>query len=184
MMVRTYGWQALLALRTPPDGLDHHFSLLPRLIDLTPVALPMALYGALRAIRSSLVDEADSPDTVGGSLWVIWLAVAALAPTAWPSGPRSAFDLILLMPLSLLAAQTIADLVNRRISVRGLIRLAPATAMTVAWWASADLRKAVDDVFHGRADAATALGLHLALDLILASVWIIRANEPLGTPSR
>ena len=37
------------------------------------------------------------------------------------------------------------------------------------------MRGAVDDLFHGRADAATALGLHLALDLIVASVWIIRA---------
>jgi hypothetical protein len=112
---------------------------------------------------------------VGGSFWVIWLGVAALAPTVWPRGPQSAFDLIVLVPLSLLAAQTIADLVNRRVSVRGLIGLAPATAMSVAWWASADLRSAVDDILHGRADAATALGLHLALDLIVASVWIIRA---------
>jgi 4-amino-4-deoxy-L-arabinose transferase-like glycosyltransferase len=175
LMIRAYGWQAVFALRVPPDGLVSQLSLLPRLIDLTPVTLPMGLYGAVRAIRSALVDEADSPDTVGGSFWVIWLAVAALAPTVWPSGPQSAFDLFLLVPLSLLAAQTIADLVNRRISVRGLIGLAPATAMSVAWWASADLRSAVDDVFHGRADAATALGLHLALDLVVASVWIIRA---------
>jgi len=175
LMFRAYSWQAVLALRVPPDGSTPHLSLLPRLIDLAPVALPMGLYGAVRAIRSALVDEANSPDTVGGSLWVIWLAVAALAPTVWPSGPQSAFDLLLLVPLSLLAAQTIADLVNRRISVRGLIGLAPATAMSVAWWASADLRRAVDDVFHGRADAATALGLHLALDLVVASVWIIRA---------
>jgi Dolichyl-phosphate-mannose-protein mannosyltransferase len=175
LMVRAYGWQAVWALRAPPDGLVPRLSLLPRLIDLTPVALPMGLYGAVRAVRSALVDEANAPDTVGGSFWVIWLAVAALAPTVWPSGPQSAFDLILLVPLSLLAAQTIADLVNRRISVRRLIGLAPATAMSVAWWASADLRQAVDDVFHGRADAATALGLHLALDLVVASVWIIRA---------
>jgi hypothetical protein len=175
VMFRAHGWQAVLALRVPPDGLDRRLSLLPRLIDLAPVALPMGVYGAVRAIRSALVDEANGPDTVGGSLWVIWLAVAALAPAVWRSGPQSAFDLILLVPLSLLAAQTIADLVNRRISVRGLIGLAPATAMSVAWWASADLRRAVDDLFHGRADAATALGLHLALDLIVASVWIIRA---------
>jgi hypothetical protein len=101
--------------------------------------------------------------------------VAALVPALWPNGPQSAFDLVLLVPLSLLAAQTIADLVNRRVSVRALSWLAPATAMSVAWWASADLRGAVDDVVHGRADAATALGLHLALDLIVVSVILIRA---------
>ena len=48
----------------------------------------------------------------------MWLAVAALAPAVWPGGPQNTFDLILLVPLSLLAAQTIADLVNRRVSVR------------------------------------------------------------------
>ena len=78
------------------------------------------------------------------------------------------------MPLSLLAAQTIADLVNRRVSIRALIGLAPATAMSVAWWASDDLREALSDLINGRADAATGLGLHLALDLVLASILIIR----------
>ena len=100
--------------------------------------------------------------------------MAALAPTVWPSGPRSAFDLLLLVPLSLLAAQTIADLANRRVSVRALIAVAPATAMSITWWASADLSGAVDDLIHGRADSATALGLHLALDLVVASVLVVR----------
>ena len=36
--------------------------------------------------------------------------------------------------------------------------------------ASEDWQGAVDDLMHGRADAATALGLHLALDLILLSI--------------
>ena len=65
---------------------------------------------------------------------------------------------------------------------RALIAMAPATAMSIAWWASADLSGAVDDLIHGRADSATALGLHLALDLVIASVLIIRGAEPLGSP--
>jgi len=176
LMVETHGWEAVAALGVPPDGLlaDHQLSLLPRLIVLVPVTLPLGLFGAVRAIRSALVDESNTRETVGGSFWVIWLAVAALIPAVWPSGPQSVFDLILLVPLSLLAAQTIADLVNRRVSVRALIGLAPATAMSVAWWASDDLSEAIGDVIHGRADAATALGLHLALDLVLGSVWLIR----------
>ena len=89
-------------------------------------------------------------------------------------GPRGALDFFLLVPLDLLAAVTVADLVNRRVPVRTLIVLAPATAMTVAWWASEDLQGAVDDLMHGRADAATALGLHLVLDLILLSIWFTR----------
>ena len=47
--------------------------------------------------------------------------------------------------------------------------------MSIAWWASADLSGAVDDLIHGRADSATALGLHLALDLVVASVLVVRA---------
>ena len=55
------------------------------------------------------------------------------------------------MPLDLLAATTVADLVNRRVPVRKLILLAPATVMSVAWWASEDLQGALVDVIHGRA---------------------------------
>ena len=46
--------------------------------------------------------------------------------------------------------------------------------MSIAWWASADLNGAVEDLIHGRADTATALGLHLALDLVVASVLLTR----------
>ncbi len=159
-----------------PESLtgDTRAGLLPRLIKLAPVTLPLALFGGVRAIRFALVDESETRETVGGSFWVVWFAVAALAPTVWPSGPRRAFDLLLLVPVSLLAAQTIADLANRRLSVRAVILLAPATAMSIAWWASADLNNAVEDLIHGRADTATALGLHLALDLVVVSVLLTR----------
>ena len=179
LMVRWHGWQAIAALRVPPERLlaDIERTLPGRLVELAPVTLPLGLFGAVRAVRNALVDEIESRESVGGAFWVIWLVVAALAPAVWPRGPQSAFDLVLLVPLSLLAAQTIADLVNRRVPVRSLIWLAPATAMSVAWWASADLRDAVDDVVHGRADAATALGLHLALDLVVVSVVLIRAVD-------
>jgi hypothetical protein len=177
LMIAVHGWEAITALGIPPDALltDRWSGLLPRLIDLAPVTLPLGLFGAVWAIRSALVDETNSRETIGGALWVIWLAVAVLAPAVWPNGSRSAFDLNMLVPLNLLAAQTLADLVNRRVSIKVLIGLAPATAMSVAWWASAALNEAVDDLIRGRADAATALGLHLALDLVVASVFIIRA---------
>ncbi len=179
LMVQWHGWQAVAALGVPPERLlaDSGRSLPGRLIELAPVSLPLGLYGAVRAIRAALVDETESRESVGGAFWVIWLVVAALAPAAWPRGPQSAFDLVLLVPLNLLAAQTIADLVNRRIPVRSLTWLAPATAISAVWWSSGDLRGAVDDVVHGRADAATALGLHLALDLVVVSAVLIRAVD-------
>ena len=98
LMVKSYGWQALLAVWCSPESLtgDTRAGLLPRLIKLAPVTLPLALFGGVRAIRLALVDESETRETVGGSFWVVWFAVAALAPTVWPSGPRSAFDLLLL----------------------------------------------------------------------------------------
>jgi hypothetical protein len=175
LMVQAHGWEALTGLefRTWGVGGKDHW-LLARLLELAPVTLPLGLYGAARAFRLALIDENNTPETVGGSLWVVWLATAALAPAFWPTGPHAAMDLFLLVPLSLLAATTVADLVNRRVPVRTLIYLAPATAMSVAWWASEDLKGAVDDLWHGRADAATALGLHVALDLIIVSIWLTR----------
>jgi hypothetical protein len=174
LMLQVHGSEVLAPLESSPWGTTPgaESSLLARLFQLSPVTLPLGVYGAVRAVRLALIDENNSLETMGGSLWVVWLAVAALAPAFWSRGPHPAMDLFLLVPLNLLAALTVADLVNRRIPIRALIGLAPATAMSVAWWASEDLRGALDDLIHVRADAATALGAHLALDLIVASIWL------------
>ena len=140
-MLHTYGLETLSGLESPSWGLfGDRPSLASRLFDLSPVTLPLGFYGLARSIRLALIDEDNTPESVGGSLWVIWLTVAALIPAFWPRGPQSAMDLFLIVPLNLLAAVTVADLVNRRVPVRALIGLAPATAMSVAWWASDDLR--------------------------------------------
>jgi hypothetical protein len=175
-MLDSHGRQVAAALSFPPyEPLPaQQLTLLPRLVDLAPVTLPLGLFGAVRAVRSALVSEFNTLETIGGSLWVIWLGLASLAPTVWPSGPQGAFDLVLLIPLNLLAAQTIADLVNRRVSVRTLIGLAPATAISITWWVSDDIGKALYNLIHGRTDAATALGLHLAFDVIVISVLVVR----------
>jgi 4-amino-4-deoxy-L-arabinose transferase-like glycosyltransferase len=175
-MVESHGWQVAVALAFPPyeSSPGRQLALLPRLIQLTPVTLPLGLFGAVRAVRSALVDEFNTLETIGGSLWVIWLALASLTFTIWPSGPHAAFDLMLVVPLNLLAAQTIADLVNRRVSVRTLNVLAPTSAISIALWASNDLGPAISNLIHRRVDAATALGLHLALDVILISVIGVR----------
>jgi hypothetical protein len=175
-MVDSHGRQVAAALSFPPyEPLPaRQLTLLPRLVELAPVTLPLGLFGAVRAVRSALANEFNTLETIGGSLWVIWLGLASLAPTVWPSGPQGAFDLVLLVPLNLLAAQTIADLVNRRVSIRTLIGLAPATAISITWWVSDDLGKALSNLIHGRTDAATALGLHLAFDVIVISVLVVR----------
>ena len=175
LMAQVHGWSAITGLEYQSWGVaGADTSLLGRLVELAPVTLPLGIFGAARSIRLAVIDENNTPETVGGALWVVWLGVAALTPAFWPQGPRAEMDLFLLVPMNLLAAVTVADLVNRRIPVRALIGLAPATAMSVAWWASDDLQGAVADLVHGRADSATALGLHLALDLVLASIWLTR----------
>jgi hypothetical protein len=177
-MIRLHGWETLQALDFRSWGMaSAQGLLLARLTELSPITLPLGIYGFLRAIRLAVIDEDQSAVTVGSSLWVLWLGVAALAPALWPGGPRPVMDLFLLIPLNLLAAMTVADLVNRMVPVRALILLAPATAFSVAWWASEDLQGALADLTGGRPDSATALGLHLALDLILVSVWLTRGLE-------
>lgn len=174
VMIRRHGWESA-ALGFMPHGLldDEPRALASRLIELAPAALPLAIHGAVRAVREALVDESNSPATTGGSLWVVWFGLGSLALSGWSEGPRRVLELFVLTPLCLLAAQSIADLVNRRVPIRSLIILAPATAVTVAWWASANLNRAVADLANGHADAATVLGLHLGLDLVVASVVII-----------
>ena len=91
MMVESHGCQVGTALIFPAYGAPpgHPMSLLPRLIKLAPVTLPLGLYGAMRAVRLALVDEFNTLETVGGSFWVVWLAVAALAPAVWPHRPSA-----------------------------------------------------------------------------------------------
>jgi hypothetical protein len=177
-MVAAHGPEVLGALLVPfdsrrPDGPG----LLDRLIGLAPAMLPLGLFAAVRMVRLALIDETESRAIVGGVFWVMGLAVAALVPTVWTSGPRSTFGLFLLVPLSLLAASAITDLANRSVPVRTLTWLAPATAVSIAWSVSTNLRGAVGGVLHGRADSATALGLHLALDLLVTLVLITRSLD-------
>ncbi len=86
-------------------------------------------------------------------------------------------SLFLLVPLNLLAAQAISDLASRRVSVRWLSWLAPATAVSVAWWLSGDLQGAVVGLTHGHVGPRSALGLHLAVDLLIAVVWLARGLD-------
>ena len=111
-------------------------ALLPMMVRLAPAIMPLGLYAVFRSVRFALADESNTRGIVGGIFWVLWLAVAALVPSFWPTGPWHLAELFLLVPLNLLAAQAISELVWRRIPVRVLTWLAPATAVSVAWWYS------------------------------------------------
>jgi hypothetical protein len=178
LMFTRHGSAAFGALLVPFDSwFTYKTGVLARLVDLAPASLPLGLFAAVRTIRLALIDEDESPAIVGGVLWVLWLAVAHLLPVVWPSGSRPLLDLSLLIPLSLLAASAIADLANRRIPVRTLNWLAPATAVCVAWLNSSNLRVAVASLLHGRINSKTALGLHLALDLLVVVVLLTRSLD-------
>lgn len=179
MMLRRHGPAFVRALAAPPhSGLGEPGALLSRLAMLAPTSLALGLFGALRAGRRLLTHDGDDPATAGGAFWVAWLAVAALAPAAYPEGPRAALNLFLLVPLNLLAAQTMLDLSGRRVPARALIWLAPATAVAVAWWVSPELRGAFTGLVRGRGpSASTGLGLHLGADLLIALVLLTRGLD-------
>ena len=118
-MLDRHGWQVVAALRLPPtnhDPLTTRFA--AALIDLAPVTLPLGLFGAVRAVRLALVSGFNTLETIGGSLWVIWLGLASLAPTVLAQRSSRCVRFGLARTTESLAAQTIADLVNRRVSVR------------------------------------------------------------------
>jgi hypothetical protein len=174
-MIRLHGLGIIAAWFAPFDVAPHPTpGLLARLIRLAPATLPLGLFAAYRASRSALADESDDRAIVGGVFWVLWLAVAALVPAFWPSGPWHLTGLFLLVPLNLLAASAISDLATRKIPVRALTWLAPATAAAVVWLLSANLSNALNDLVHGRANAATALGLHLAFDVLVIAIVLTR----------
>jgi hypothetical protein len=178
MMLVRHGSEALGGPLAPFDPrFTDQTGLLARMVDLAPASLPLGLYAAVRMIRLALIDEDESPSIVGGVFWVMWLAIASLVPFAWPSGPRALIGLFLLTPLSLLASVAIADLANRRVPVRTLTWLAPATAVCVAWRYSKNLSGAVAGLLHGRIDSTTALGLHLAFDLLIVVVLLTRGLD-------
>lgn len=169
-MMSRYGNDFIWALVSPLQGIIAPASsnLLLVVLGLVPTTLPLALFAAGRTIRQVLTAEGDDPAMVGGALWLAWLAVAALFPAVWTTGPRSGFELFLLVPLNLLAARAMVELASRRVPARTLVWLAPATALTVAWWLSSSMREAVRDLSLSRwPEASTWLGLHLGLDLIL-----------------
>ena len=171
-----HGRAFFAGLLNPPDPLGwDRPNLLTRLNDLAPASLPLALFALVRAVRTALVSERDDRPTIGSIFWALWLAVAALAPALWVGGPQTAMGLFLLVPLNLLAAQAIADLTARRASVRSLGWLAPATVVSVVWWVSGDLRGAVIGLTRGHVGPRSALGLHLALDLLVVAVVLARA---------
>ena len=158
--------------------------LLGRLVRLAPTALPLGLFAAARAVRLALADDSDDRAIVGGVFWVLWLAVAALVPAFWPLGPSHLASLFLLIPLNLLAASAVSDLATRKVPVRTLNWLAPATALTVVWCLSDNLSNAVHDLINGRANAATALGLHLALDILVVAILAHTQTRSLGEGAR
>jgi hypothetical protein len=170
-MLSRYGAEFLRALADAPrPSWGDDCDLLVALLALAPATLPLAALAIGCVVREA--PRADSTDrtSVGGGFWLAWLAVAAGALAFWRTGPRPALTLLLLVPLSLLAAQAMTDLAARRVPARGLVWLAPATALSIAGWLSSDLRGAVFHLARGHRPGAEALlGVGLIAVLALAT---------------
>ena len=96
-----------------------------------PRDVPLGLFAAVRMIRLAPDRRERGPRGRGGALLGALAGRGRPRPRrSWPSGPRAALGLFLLVPLNLLAARAITDLANRRIPIRTLTWLAPATAVS------------------------------------------------------
>lgn len=177
-MYTRYGLEFLGSMAAPPDnGRDVRLGLLSSVVTLAPATAALAFFAAARIVCAAIRDKTEDPAPLGSVFWALWIAVASFSPLCWPGGPWASFELFLLVPLNLVAAQAIVDLARRAVSVRSLIGLIPATILAIAWWASADLREATLPLLYGRRPGpATVLGLHLWLDLLVflaLAVWTL-----------
>lgn len=178
MMFLRHGRSFVAALLAPPQASGPGLGMLGRLADLAPATLPFGVYGAIRALRRAWAAEEEERITVGGTLCLAWLAVAALAPAVLSSGPRPALNLLLLLPLNLFAAAAMVDLSSRRIAARALCWLAPASAATTAWWTSAPMREAASDLLALRSpDSRWALGIPMAIAVAAAMLVVVRVLD-------
>ncbi len=176
LMFRTHGSEFIEALLAPADSQsvpgERGPGIVLRLLELAPAIVPLGFLGAWRVVSKILTDFTEDAETSAGLFWLVWLLIACLIPAVLPTAPRSLIDSFILIPLGLLSASAIADLAARNLPVRGLMIVAPATAAAIAWSTSLDLRNGIYDLIAGRADYATALGLHLALDVLIASAFL------------
>ena len=178
MMFLRHGRSFVAALLAPPQASGPGLGMLGRLADLAPATLPFGVYGAIRALRRAWAAEEEERITVGGTLCLAWLAVAALAPAVLSSGPRPALNLLLLLPLNLFAAAAMVDLSSRRIAARALCWLAPASAATTAWWTSTPMREAASDLLALRSpDSRWALGIPMAIAVAAAMLVVVRVLD-------
>ena len=177
MMMR-HGRGFVAALLAPPQASERTGGFASRLVELAPAILPFGLLGAIRALRRVISSRDEDRATVGGTLCLAWLLIAAVAPLVLSEGPRPALNLLLLMPLNLFAAATITDLSSRKIDARALCWLAPASAATTAWWTSTHLRGVTSDLLAMRTpDSNSTLGWYLALGLAVAMLVAVRGLD-------
>lgn len=183
-MTRLYGkvfWHALLA---PPRAGARIESLDPlaHLLLLSPQTLAIGVYGAWRAARRLALAGrgSDNAQVSGGALWLAWLVAAVVLMLIWRDGPSPSLQLLVLVPLNVLASQTIVDLVGRRLPTRSLLWLAPATVLALSWANVPELRAAGSAIAGWswqafaklRALPTVAAGLlSVALAVRVAGVW-------------
>lgn len=178
LMGMRHGRGFVAALLAPPQASEMTGGFASRLIELAPATLVFGIYGAARAFRRVIAAREEDRGLVGGTLCLAWLMVASVAPMVLSEGPRPALNLLLLMPLNLFAAATIADLANRVIDARALSWLAPVSAATTTWWTSTHLRVATSEILAMRTPTSnSALGLYLALGLALAMLVAVRGLD-------
>ena len=181
LMARRYGLEFWRALMHPPfSGAGVAGGPVEKLLQLAPATLGLAVFGLFQAVRRLRAAERGSTDprVVSSALALAWMAVTVVLPLILPSGPRPALLLFLLVPLNLLAARLMLDLVERREPAEALLVLTPVTLVGLAWWASPPLREISAALVHGRLTLFT--GAALALGLVLLAFLRLCTSQGLA----
>jgi 4-amino-4-deoxy-L-arabinose transferase-like glycosyltransferase len=138
------------------------------LVPVMPATLVLAVSGTARAIKASLVEEQAREGRLGGHLLLtLWVCVAAFV--LLQSDPHSrTVRLALVVPLLLLAADTLVALAQRTLTFESGSILVVATAAVVGLWATATVQQAILALLSGASlTPADWLRVHLFLDLVL-----------------
>lgn len=193
---QSYFWLAQIE-PTRPLGIANRGPL-GHLVETTPVFLCLALFVAMRTIRTNIQDSnpvtfddsyltkpvwlaerlaVENEKTRNGLLlWTIWSLLMLALSVYWPLGPQNTLGLLLTAPLSLLAGHAIRELNQRHLSARILIWVTPLTFFCLVWKLSPGFRRYArqfQQSVPGHVEINPALATLFAVALWMLAMWLV-----------
>jgi len=167
-MWEAYGPSFWKAWWSTPPGSEPQSAFPVTLVPVAPATLALAIAGAARTFKSSLVEERDEADRVDRSLFMaLWVCVATFAVIRLSLHPQL-LQLYFIVPLLLLSAETMVGLAQRKWSLESGAVLAVATAAVVGLWATSSVQEALLRLLAGESlDSPDWIRIHLYADFVV-----------------